>query len=131
MKQRTPLVAMPSLAGSINERLELVVTVRLVGGSTGWTEVKCVVDTGFIGAALVLPQDVIDELGLVVTGHEQFEMVGGARTSANVAIGQVEWLGEVRWVNIIVSESYLVGSHLLDHTRLIADYENRTVIIER
>ena len=122
---------MPSLAGSVNDRLEPVVTVRLVGGPEGRTEVECVVDTGFIGAALVLPHEVIDGLGLVITGHEQFDMVGGARTSADVTIGRVEWLGEVRSVLIIVSESYLVGSHLLEGTRLMIDYGGRTVTIER
>ena len=122
---------MPSLAGSVNDRLEPVITVRLVGGPEGWTEVECVVDTGFIGAALVLPRDVIDGLGLVISGHEQFDMVGGARTSADITVGQVEWLGEVRSVLIIVGESYLVGSHLLDGTRLTIDYRQRTVSVER
>lgn len=122
---------MPSLAGRINERLEPIVTVRLVGGPAGWTEVECVVDTGFIGAALVLPQDIVEELGLAIIGHEEFEMVGGVRASADVAIGQVEWLGEVRRVSVIVSESYLIGSRLLDGTRLTVDYASRTVSIER
>ena len=122
---------MPSLAGSVNDRLEPVVTVRLVGGPSGWTEVECVVDTGFIDAALVLPRDVIESLGLVVHGHEEFDMVGGARTSADITAGQVEWLGEVRSVLIIVNESYLVGSHLLDGTRLTIDYGQHTVTIER
>ena len=122
---------MPSLAGSVNDRLEAVVTVRLVGGPEGWTEVECVVDTGFIGAALVLPRDVIDGLGLVILGHEQFDMVGGARASADITAGQVEWLGEVRSVLIIVGEAYLVGSHLLEGTRLTIDYGQRTVTVER
>lgn len=122
---------MPSLAGSVNDRLEPIVTVCLVGGPEGWTEVECVVDTGFIGAALVLPRDVTDVLGLVISGHEQFDMVGGARTSADITAGQVEWLGEVRSVLIIVGESYLVGSHLLDGTRLTIDYRQRTVSVER
>lgn len=122
---------MPSLAGSVNDRLEAVVAVRLVGGPDGWTEVECVVDTGFIGAALVLPRDVIESLGLVINGHEQFDMVGGARASADITVGQVEWLGEVRSVLVIVGEAYLVGSHLLEGTRLTIDYVQRTVTVER
>jgi predicted aspartyl protease len=122
---------MPSLVGSVNERLEPVVTVRLVGGPAGWTEVECVVDTGCIGPALVLPRDVIDSLGLVVTGHEQFDTVGGVPMSADVTIGQIEWLGEVRSVSVIITESYLLGSQLLAGTRLTVDYESRTVTIER
>jgi hypothetical protein len=78
----------------------------------------------------VLPRDVIDGLDLVVSGHEQFDMVGGARASADITVGQVEWLGEVRSVLIIVGEAYLVGSHLLDGTRLTIDYGRRTVNVE-
>jgi clan AA aspartic protease len=123
---------MPSVAGRVNERLEPVVAVRLVGGPAGRTEVECVVDTGFLGAALVLPQEVIDELGLVVTGYEEVATVGGATVTADVTIGQVEWLGEVRSVSIIIiGESYLIGSHLLDGTRLTVDYAGRTVNIEQ
>ena len=122
---------MPSLAGSVNERLEPVVTVRLVGGPNGWTEVECVVDTGFVGAGLVLPREVVEELGLVVIGSEEVETVGGATVTADITVGQAEWLGEVRSVLIIVNESYLVGSHLLDGTRLTIDYGRRTLTVER
>jgi clan AA aspartic protease len=123
---------MPSGAGRVNDRLEPVVAVRLVGGPDGWTEVECVVDTGFLGAGLVLSQEVIDELGLVVTGHEQVETVGDVVMSADVTVGQVEWLGEVRSVSIIImSKSYLIGSQLLEDTRLTIDYGLRTVSIER
>lgn len=123
---------MPSVAGRVNERLEPLVTVRLVGGPAGWTEVECVVDTGFVGAHLVLPREVIDSLGLVVTGFEEVETVGGATVRADIAIGQAEWLGEVRSVSIIIiADSRLVGSHLLDGARLTVDYGLRTVSIER
>ncbi len=123
---------MPSVAGRVNERLEPVVTVRLVGGPDGWTEVECVIDTGFLGGFLALPQEVIEHLGLVVTGYEQVETVGSAVLSADVTDGQMEWLGEVRSVNIIVvSNSYLIGSQLLEGTRLTIDYGQRTVSIER
>lgn len=122
---------MPSVAGSVNERLEPVVTVRLVGGANGWTEVECVVDTGFVGAGLVLPREVVEDLGLVVIGSEEVETVGGATVTADITVGQAEWLGEVRSVLIIVNESYLVGSHLLDGTRLTIDYGQRTLTVER
>jgi predicted aspartyl protease len=122
---------MPSVTGSVNERLEPVVTVRLVGGPRGWTEVECVVDTGFVGAGLVLPREVVEDLGLVVIGSEEVETVGGATVTADITVGQAEWLGEVRSVLIIVNESYLVGSHLLDGTRLMIDYGRRTLTVER
>src|SRR4051812_48053214 len=103
---------MPSVTGRVNERLEPLVTVSLVGPD-GRIEVECVIDTGFVGvgADLVLPREVIDDLGLVVTGFEEVETVGGATVTADVTYGQAEWLGEVRSVSIIITEARLVGSH--------------------
>jgi len=121
---------MASTAGRVNEAPEPVVTVRLVGGLAGDLEVECVVDTGFTGA-LVLPRAVVEQLGRPVVTHEEFRMVGGARDSADIALAQVHWLGEVRRVDVIVKEAYLLGAALLAGTRLTVDYDAGTVLIER
>lgn len=123
---------MPSVAGRVNERLEPVVTVRLVGGPDGRTDVECVIDTGFVGADLVLPREVVEVLGLVVTGYGEVETVDGETVRADITTGQAEWLGEVRRVSIlIINESRLVGNQLLDGSRLTVDYGRRTVTVER
>jgi len=123
---------MLSVTGRVNERLEPLATVSLVGPD-GRIEVECVIDTGFVGvgADLVLPREVIDDLGLVVTGFEEVETVGGTTVTADVTYGQAEWLGEVRSVSIIITEARLIGSHLLDGTRVTIDYVQRTVTVER
>jgi clan AA aspartic protease len=121
---------MAYIAGRVNEAPEPVVSVRLVGGPVGELEVECVVDTGFTGA-LVLPRTVVEQLGLPVITHEEFRMVGGARDSADIALAQVHWLGEVRRVDVIVKEAYLVGAALLAGARLTVDYGAGTVLIER
>lgn len=55
-----------TLTGRVTERLEPLVKLRLMAGK----EVECLVDTGFVGGALVLPQSLVDELGLPVIGQE-------------------------------------------------------------
>jgi clan AA aspartic protease len=121
---------MPSVRGSVNEAQEPTVRMRLIGGVAGDIEVECVVDTGFIGA-LVLPREVVERLALPVIGHEEYRMVGDATDSADVVLAQVEWLGEIRRVDVIVKESYLLGSTMLTGTRLTVDYAAGTVLIER
>lgn len=121
---------MASTAGRVNDGPEPVVTVRLVGGPRGTVEVECVVDTGFTGA-LVLPRSVVEQLGLPVVTHEEIQLVGGVRDTADIALAQVHWLGEVRRVDVIVKEAYLVGAALLAGARLTVDYAAGTVLIER
>jgi clan AA aspartic protease len=114
---------MPSLAGSVNEALEARVRLRIIGG-TGSLEVDCVVDTGFNGA-MVLPADIVNQLGLLIISHEVFSMVGAEQSSADVALGHVEWLGEVRRVDVIVRADQLIGTALLDAQRGASGIKSR------
>lgn len=116
---------MAYVTGRINDTLEALVTVHLVAGR----EVECLVDTGFTGA-LVLPPALVAELGLPIFGHEKnLRMVGGAQTSADLALAQIEWLGEIRSVVVIVEDEYLIGTQLLEDARLTIDYRKRTLTI--
>lgn len=90
--------------------------------------VECLVDTGFTGA-LVLPQALVTRLNLPVVGREVFEMVGGRQFIASVAFADIEWLGEIRTVRVIVSEDTLLGTELLDGTRLTIDYIDHTLSV--
>lgn len=119
---------MAYVEGKVNDYLEARVTVRLIAAGR---EVECLVDTGFSGA-LVLPARLVAEIGLPIIGHEKnLLMVGGARTSADLALAQVEWLGEVKSVVVIVEDEYLVGTQLLEDARLTIDYPKRTLSISR
>ena len=118
---------MASVAGRVTEGLEPLVLLRFVAGR----EVECLVDTGFTGS-LVLPQSLIDERGLAVFGHEDnLQTVGGEQTSAGLAIAQVEWLGAIRSVVVLVKEDFLIGAQLLEEAELVIDYPRRTLIITR
>ena len=121
---------MAFIEGRVDDVPEPVVTLQLVGGVAGDVEVECVVDTGFTGA-LVLPRVVVDRLALPIVTHEEFRMVGGVRDSADIALAQVHWLGEVRRVDVIVKEAYPVGAALLAGARLTVDYAAGTVLIEQ
>lgn len=90
--------------------------------------VECMVDTGFTGA-LVLPQALVTRLNLPIVGREVFEMVGGRQFIASVAFADIEWLGETHTVRVIVSEDTLLGTELLDGTRLTIDYIDHTLSV--
>ena len=118
---------MASVAGRVTERLEALAPLRLVAGR----EIECLVDTG-ASCALVLPPALVDELGLPIIGFEDdLGMVGGERTSAFLALAQIEWLGEVRFVEVIVRDDFIIGTELLEDTRLVVDYRSRTLTISR
>lgn len=110
--------------GRVTAAREAILRLRLTAGES----VECLVDTGFTGA-LVLPQSIITRLSIPVVGREVFEMVGGRQFVAGVALAEVEWLGATRTVRVIVSEDTLLGTELLDGTRLVVDYMSHTVTI--
>ncbi len=91
-----------------------------------------VVDTGFDGA-LILPASVAKHLALSVIARLVFELVGGARMAADVALSEIEWLGQRRTVEVIMSEGSdaLIGTEMFEGAKLVVDYENRLVVISR
>lgn len=110
--------------GRVTAAREALLRLRLTAGET----VECLVDTGFTGA-LVLPQSLVTRLGLPIVGREVFEMVGGQRFVAGVALAEIEWLGATRTVRVIISADSLLGTELLAGTQLTIDYVGHTVSI--
>ena len=119
---------MPQESGRVNALREGIVEVRFGEGQT----FECVVDTGFDGA-LIIPAAVVERLGLPIVARLVFELVGGARMAADVALGEIEWLGEQRTVEVILSESNdaLIGTEMLARATLVIDYANRSVSITK
>lgn len=58
-------------------------------------------------------------------------MVGNERTTAALAAAQIEWLGEIKSVIVVVKDDQLIGSQLLEDTQIVIDYEARTLTISR
>lgn len=110
--------------GRVTASREALLRLRLSAAET----VECLVDTGFTGA-LVLPQALVGRLNLPIVGREVFEMVGGRQFIASLAFVDIEWLGEARTVRVIVNEETLLGTELLDGTRLTIDYISHTVTV--
>ncbi len=113
--------------GRVNDQLDALVHMRLLAGRV----IECLVDTG-ARCALVLPHALVDELGLTITGgFKELEMVGHSRKQALVALAQIEWLGETRYVEVIVQDDFIIGTELLKDALLVIDYHARTLTISR
>jgi clan AA aspartic protease len=113
-------------SGRVNSHREGLVVIRFRDG----TSTDCVVDTGFDGG-LMLPRSFVSQLRIPIIGELTFEMVGGARMSAEIGLGDIEWLGESREVEVIVSEAEdaLIGTELLMSAKLVIDYPSSTLTI--
>ncbi len=103
-----------------------MVLVRFKGG----VAIECVVDTGFDGG-LMLPRSFVSQIQIPIVGELRFEMVGGATMSAEVGLTDIDWLGRLRLVEVIVSagDDALIGTELLIATTLTIDYESSTLAI--
>jgi clan AA aspartic protease len=112
--------------GSVNARREAWLRVRTSTGET----LDCLIDTGFDGA-LVLPRSEAARLNLTVLGRVPIIGVGRIQAVADIAELEIEWLGEVRAVEVIISdgEDSLLGTELLDGSRLVIDYINYTMTV--
>jgi clan AA aspartic protease len=103
-----------------------LVLVRFRDGAA----IDCVLDTGFDGG-LMLPRAFVSQIQIPIVGELTFEMVGGARMSAEVGLTDIDWLGRLRQVEVIVSEGddALIGTELLIATTLIIDYPSSSLAI--
>ena len=119
---------MPQESGSVNALREALIEITFVRGDA----FECVIDTGFDGA-LILPASVVQRLALPVVARLVFELVGAAQMSADVALGEIVWLGENRSVEVIMSEGNdaLIGTELFDEAKLVIDYIGGVVEISR
>src|SRR5947209_4346178 len=89
--RRIPSAAMPHETGNVSASLEARILVKLAGGAG----IRCLVDTGFTGA-LVLPRDFITNNALRVIARVRFTTVEEHEIEADIAVAEVEWLGETR-----------------------------------
>jgi hypothetical protein len=67
---------------------------------------------------------------LLIIGRVESFLAGKAEPEeTDVASAQIKWLGEVRRVDAIVLEDYLIGTALLENTRLTIDCKARTALV--
>lgn len=112
--------------GSVNAQLEAWLKIRTASGENA----ECLIDTGFNGA-LMLPREIIHRLGLEILGRVPIIAAGGIKSIADIAELELEWRGRHQWVEVLIStgEDSLLGTALLDGTRLRIDYVDHMVTI--
>ncbi len=120
------------IEGFVNDNLEAIVTLPLLGPAGQTREVDAVIDTGFNGY-LTLPPMLAADLGLPVVGDGEAVLVDGSEAAFDVYGVTVLWDGEARYIEIgAVDSTPLVGMALLDSHNLNIEVEDRgRVIIER
>jgi clan AA aspartic protease len=126
MKPPILFTVMASTSGKTNSAREPILTVRLTGNAT----VDWVVDTGFTGA-LMLRREIIESSNVPIIGKETFQLVSGRSIVASLALIEIDWLGKHQIVRAVISEDSdaLIGTELLDGSRLVLDYLTNQVTL--
>lgn len=114
--------------GKVNAAGNALVPVKLSTGEV----IECLLDTGFTGE-LMLPRTLVDRLQLAITGEQECEIAGGGLLLSFTTLVEINWFGVLRTVEVIISEGddLLLGTVLLEGTRLKIDYIDYTVEIEK
>ena len=89
------------------------------------------IDTGFTGD-LVLPESVIEDLALEVTGSIDGVLADGSQIELSTYHCQLEWFGGVRDLEVIANsgQTPLLGVGLLLAKELRVDYTNLELTLE-
>ena len=79
----------------------------------------------------MLPRDEAMRLNLTILGRVSLIGVVRARQIADIAELESEWLSQTRAVEVIISDGddSLLGTELLDGSRLLVDYRAYTVTV--
>ena len=119
------------ITGKINHHLEAVIIVDFVGSDGLLHSLEVVLDTGYNGD-LTLPQDAIQQLGLVLLGRRSATLANGESVVLNAYLGTVSWHGLPRQVVILqTDEDSLLGMSLLQESRVTLEvWDDGGVVIE-
>jgi len=75
---------------------------------------------------------IVERLGLSILGREPVGWVNKTAAEMDIGLARIVWLGEEREVEVIVGDGddALIGTELLENTRVFLDYVARTVSVE-
>lgn len=119
------------IEGTVNARLEAVVTLPVLDSAGQVREVDAVVDTGFNGY-LVLPPMLVADLGLPVVGDGEAVLADGSEAAFDVYGVTMLWDGHPRHVETgAVGVDPLLGMAMLDdHDLTIQVRDGGRVVIQ-
>ena len=107
------------ITGRVNEYGEATIPVQMRDFDL---TLEVVIDTGFNGADLLLPQFVIRQIGLVPAGRLTFRLANEQETRFTYYHGEVMWHRGFKKVRILESDySYLASADLLAGSRVCID----------
>jgi clan AA aspartic protease len=111
-------------------RALVTISIRSAVGAPDMT-VEAWIDTGFTGE-LVLPQPIIDGLGLGQSGTLNAQLGDGTFVVLETFTCLVDWLGQRLAIEVVANAGNfpLLGVGLLRTSKLTVDYPLRTVAIE-
>lgn len=117
--------------GVVNDRLEAIVLLSVIGPSSRTREIEAVIDTGFNGF-LFLPAELAEDLDLEFAYTSPVVLADGTTDRFNVFEVTVDWDGRPRHVQTLVSQGApLVGMGLLHHHSLFVEVvEGGRVVVQ-
>ena len=119
------------IEGTVNGILEAVVTLVVSGTAERSSRVDALIDTGY-GGDIMLPTDVVRDLGLVRVGGTRLVLANGKEESFRTYMATVDWSGNKRGVAVHAGNAVaLVGMRLLEGHNLRIDVrQGGRVLIE-
>ncbi len=107
------------IIGRVNEYNEAMTPVQMRGSNRRF---EVIIDTGFQGADLLLPRDVIIQLGLTPAGDMVLDLANEQEATFNFYNDEVMWHRGFRQVKVLESaDSSLASADLLAGSRIIID----------
>lgn len=109
------------ISGKVNELLEAVIPLTVIGREGLRAGIESVIDTGFNGF-LTLDTAVIQTLKLFCAGSRRASLADGSVVALDVYLGNVDWQGEIREVLVIeAAGGSLAGMSLLNGSCMVVE----------
>ncbi|WP_309741505.1 MULTISPECIES: clan AA aspartic protease [unclassified Chamaesiphon] len=104
--------------GRVNQQREAILKLIIIGDGNSKIAVDAVIDTGFNGD-LILPIEIVSELGLVPQGYQKATLGDGSISQFRVYVATVIWDGERKLVEVnSATAGILIGMGLLEGYKL-------------
>ena len=104
--------------GRVNQQREAILKLVIIGNENNKIAVDAVIDTGFNGD-LILPIEIVFELGLVPQGYQKATLGDGTISQFRVYAATVIWDGDRKLVEVnSATAGILIGMGLLDGCKL-------------
>ncbi|HBA51412.1 TPA: hypothetical protein DCY77_00530 [Candidatus Uhrbacteria bacterium] len=118
------------LTGRIDEKNQLWVSMT-VGGLHSKQTIEALIDTGFNGE-LLLPLQIAIPLGLQLAGAAPYRLADGSISQQMLFTANIGWgtTSRTATVNVVNSDTALIGGGLLHGYILLVDFQKKQLVIK-